>query len=116
MLRLVYLIIAYKNADRVVRLGTGSGRERHRAGATCAPAPLRSSLHVTASPASTGSRALRQRERRSDLSGRRCIPMSCFFSDVLMNSPIGDTVVDDDLRYIDWSLGGPYPEVLTAVD
>lgn len=42
--------------------------------------------------------------------------MSCFFSDVLMNSPIGDTVVDDDLRYIDWSLGGPYPEVLTAVD
>jgi hypothetical protein len=35
---------------------------------------------------------------------------------VLLNSPLASTVVNDNLRYIDWSGGGSSPKVLTSVD
>lgn len=35
---------------------------------------------------------------------------------VLMNSPFKETVINDSGRYIDWSLGGANPKILTAND
>jgi hypothetical protein len=40
-----------------------------------------------------------------------------FFQTILMNSPLKDTVINDNLRYIDWSKKGkPLPAVLTIDD
>jgi hypothetical protein len=38
-----------------------------------------------------------------------------FFQTIMMNSPLAETVVQDDLRYIDWSVD-PGPAVLRAPD
>lgn len=45
------------------------------------------------------------------------VPDELFFQTVLMNSPLRDTVVNDDLRYIDWNrLEGPWPAVFGTED
>lgn len=43
------------------------------------------------------------------------IPDELFFQTLIMNSPLRDTVVNDNLRYIDWSRE-PRPAVLTVDD
>lgn len=35
---------------------------------------------------------------------------------ILLNSPLAATVINNNLRYIDWSAGGASPQVLTAAD
>ena len=35
---------------------------------------------------------------------------------VLMNSPFKDKIANNNLRYIDWSEGGPHPKILAADD
>ena len=35
---------------------------------------------------------------------------------ILYNSPLRATLVNDNLRYVDWSGGGPSPKTLTSVD
>lgn len=45
------------------------------------------------------------------------IPDELLFQTILLNSPLKDTVVNDDLRYIDWSKKGvPLPAILTVND
>jgi hypothetical protein len=39
-----------------------------------------------------------------------------FFQTILANSAFRDRLVDDDLRYVDWSGGGEHPAVLTVSD
>jgi hypothetical protein len=43
-------------------------------------------------------------------------PDEFFFQTILMNSPLKDKVINDNLRYIDFSLGGTHPKVLTVKD
>ena len=43
-------------------------------------------------------------------------PDETYFQTLLMNSPFADTLVNDDLRYVDWSEGGASPKVLTSFD
>ncbi len=43
------------------------------------------------------------------------LPDELFFQTIVMNSPLVETVVDDHLRYIDWSVD-PGPAVLRAAD
>lgn len=43
------------------------------------------------------------------------IPDEIFFHTILMNSPLRDTIVDDNLRYIDWTRG-PRPAILETRD
>jgi hypothetical protein len=38
------------------------------------------------------------------------------FHTVLLSSPLRDSVVNDDLRYIVWKPGVSHPELLTAAD
>ena len=40
------------------------------------------------------------------------IPDEIFVQTVLLNSPLRDTVVGDDVHYIDWSRGGAHPKTL----
>jgi hypothetical protein len=47
---------------------------------------------------------------------RSAVPDESFFQTLLMSSPLGATLVNDDLRYVDWSEGGPSPRVLTSYD
>jgi hypothetical protein len=35
---------------------------------------------------------------------------------ILLNSPLANTITNDNLRYIDWSGGGPSPKILTSSD
>jgi hypothetical protein len=44
------------------------------------------------------------------------VPDESFFQTILMNSPLADTLVNDDLRYVDWSEGEASPRVLTSFD
>jgi hypothetical protein len=44
------------------------------------------------------------------------IPDELFFQTVLMNSPLASNIVNDDLRYVDWSAGGVHPATLRAED
>jgi len=44
------------------------------------------------------------------------IPDELFFQTILMNSPLAPTIVNDDLRYVDWSGGGVHPATLRAED
>ena len=44
------------------------------------------------------------------------VPDESFFQTVLMNSPLAPTIVNDDLRYIDWSEGRSSPRTLTMED
>jgi hypothetical protein len=39
-----------------------------------------------------------------------------FFQTVMMNSSMGNTVVNDELRFTDWSKKGAHPEILTKHD
>lgn len=43
-------------------------------------------------------------------------PDEFLISTILLNSPHRDTVINNNLRYIDWSQGGPNPKVLTLQD
>ncbi|RYY34907.1 MAG: glycosyl transferase [Sphingobacteriaceae bacterium] len=43
-------------------------------------------------------------------------PDEFLFQTILYNSPLKDNMVDEDLRYIDWSNGGESPKILTMVD
>ena len=43
-------------------------------------------------------------------------PDEAYFQTILMSSPLAETLVNDDLRYVDWSEGGPSPRVLTSWD
>jgi hypothetical protein len=43
------------------------------------------------------------------------IPDEIFFHTVLLNSPLADTVVNNNLRYIDWTRG-PRPAILETAD
>ena len=47
---------------------------------------------------------------------RSAVPDESFFQTILMNSPLAGTLVNDDLRYVDWSEGAASPRVLTAFD
>jgi hypothetical protein len=45
------------------------------------------------------------------------IPDELLFQTIIMNSPLKDTVLNDNLRYIDWSKKGvPLPSILTVDD
>ena len=44
------------------------------------------------------------------------IPDEIFFQTILANSPFRDQLVDDDLRFIDWSRDNEWPAVLTTED
>jgi len=53
----------------------------------------------------------------TDFFKRILYPDEHFFHTILMNSPLSDTVVNDNLRYIDWSKKGvPLPAVLSIND
>ena len=43
-------------------------------------------------------------------------PDEAIFQTILINSPLAATIVNDDLRYVDWSEGGASPRVLTSYD
>jgi hypothetical protein len=43
-------------------------------------------------------------------------PDEAFFQTILMNSALATTLVNNDLRYVDWSEGGASPRVLTSYD
>ena len=43
-------------------------------------------------------------------------PDESFFQTILMSSALAETLINDDLRYTDWSEGGPSPRVLTVYD
>lgn len=43
-------------------------------------------------------------------------PDEIFFQTIMMNSPLRETVVDDHLRYVDWSASPGHPAVLTGAD
>jgi core-2/I-Branching enzyme len=43
-------------------------------------------------------------------------PDEALFQTILINSPLSPTIVNDDLRYVDWSEGGASPRVLTTYD
>jgi hypothetical protein len=47
---------------------------------------------------------------------RSAVPDESFFQTLLMSSPLADTLINDDLRYVDWSEGGASPRVLTSYD
>ena len=47
---------------------------------------------------------------------RSAVPDESFFQTILLSSPLAPTIVNDDLRYIDWSGGGDSPRVLTVDD
>ncbi len=44
------------------------------------------------------------------------IPDEIYVQTLLLNSPLRDTVVGDDLHYIDWTAGGARPKTLGAED
>jgi hypothetical protein len=44
------------------------------------------------------------------------IPDEIFMHTVLLNSPLRDSVVDQDVHYIDWSHGGAHPKTLGTED
>ncbi|MFP5362543.1 MAG: beta-1,6-N-acetylglucosaminyltransferase [Thermoleophilia bacterium] len=46
----------------------------------------------------------------------RSHPDESFFHTILMNSPLAGTIVNDDLRYVDWSQNLPSPRTLTTAD
>jgi Core-2/I-Branching enzyme len=43
-------------------------------------------------------------------------PDEALFQTILINSPLANSIVNDDLRYVDWSEGGASPRVLTSYD
>jgi Core-2/I-Branching enzyme len=43
-------------------------------------------------------------------------PDEALFQTILINSPLAPTIVNDDLRYVDWSEGGASPRVVTTYD
>src|SRR5829696_6595426 len=43
-------------------------------------------------------------------------PDEMYFQTLLMDSPLAETLVNDDLRYVDWSEGGASPKVLSTHD
>lgn len=43
-------------------------------------------------------------------------PDELLFQTILYNSPFRETLVNDDLRYVDWSDGQPSPRILTMED
>jgi hypothetical protein len=43
-------------------------------------------------------------------------PDEALFQTILLSSPLASTLVNDDLRYVDWSEGGASPRVLTTYD
>jgi hypothetical protein len=43
-------------------------------------------------------------------------PEESFFQSILMSSQLAPTLVNDDLRYVDWSEGGASPRILTTFD
>jgi hypothetical protein len=52
-----------------------------------------------------------------DFFRRTFAPDEIFFQTIIMNSPLKDTVMNDNLRYIDWSKKGvPLPALLTIDD
>lgn len=44
------------------------------------------------------------------------VPDESLFQTILLNSPLADTIVNDDLRYIVWQRGVSHPDVLTKDD
>jgi len=47
---------------------------------------------------------------------RTLIPDELFFHTLLMNSPLREKVINDDLRYVDWGQGGQHPATLSRDD
>lgn len=47
---------------------------------------------------------------------RASSPDESLVQTILASSPLAPTIVNDDLRYVDWSEGGPSPRVLTSYD
>jgi hypothetical protein len=56
------------------------------------------------------------RESEIELFRRASSPDETLFQTILINSPLATTIVNDDLRYVDWSEGGASPRVLTTYD
>jgi core-2/I-Branching enzyme len=44
------------------------------------------------------------------------IPDELFFQTVLLNAPLRETIVNEELHYVDWSSGGTHPATLAASD
>jgi Core-2/I-Branching enzyme len=44
------------------------------------------------------------------------IPDELFFQTLLLNSPLKDKIINDDLRYLDWSNHGSHPAILRQND
>jgi hypothetical protein len=44
------------------------------------------------------------------------IPDEIFFQTILLNSPLRDSIVNEQLHYVDWSGGGAHPATLRAGD
>jgi hypothetical protein len=44
------------------------------------------------------------------------IPDEIFFQTILLNSPLRDSIVNEQLHYVDWSGGGAHPATLRAAD
>lgn len=44
------------------------------------------------------------------------IPDEMFFQTLLLNSPVAAQIVNDDLRYVDWKVGGSHPRTLGRED
>jgi hypothetical protein len=63
---------------------------------------------------------LRYLKSKPDVLGfftRTFAPDEIFFQTIIMNSPLKDTVINNNLRYIDWSRKGmPSPALLTIAD
>jgi hypothetical protein len=44
------------------------------------------------------------------------MPDETFFQTVILNSPLADTVDNEELHYMDWTAGGAHPATLTSAD
>jgi hypothetical protein len=44
------------------------------------------------------------------------MPDEVFYQTVLATSPLQPCLIDDDLRFVDWTRGDPHPKTLTAAD
>ena len=44
------------------------------------------------------------------------VPDELFFQTILLNSPLKNRLVNDNLRYIQWTRGAPSPDVLSVAD
>ena len=59
---------------------------------------------------------LKENKKARDFFRRTWGPDEFLFNTLIMNSPLKETVVNNNYRYIDWSEGGWHPKILKAED